>query len=54
LDVSQDLDTAFKNNGVAGGPSVLVTMNFNPTTPGNLSTPVLYDWAMTFDCVPSE
>jgi len=54
LDVSLDVDTTLKANGLASGPELLVTMAFNPTTPGNLSTPVLYDWAMTFDCVSSE
>jgi hypothetical protein len=54
LDVSLDIDTQLRANGAASGPSVLVTMAFQPTTPGNISTPVLYDWAMTFDCVSSE
>jgi hypothetical protein len=51
---SSDIDTLLKAQGLTSGPSVLVTMVFTPTTPGNLSTPVLYDWAMTFDCIPSE
>jgi hypothetical protein len=54
LDVSQDVDTTLRSQGLVSGSSLLVTMVFNPTTPGDLATPVLYDWDMTFDCVASE
>jgi hypothetical protein len=53
-DVSPDVDTLLRAQNLASGPSLAVTMAFNPTTPGNLMTPVLYDWTMTLDCVPSE
>lgn len=54
VDVSNDVDTVLRGQNLASGPSLLVTMAFNPTTPGNLATPVLYDWSMTFDCASSE
>jgi hypothetical protein len=51
---SLDVDTTLKAAGLSDGTSILVTMVFTPTTPGNLATPVLYDWDMTFDCAASE
>jgi hypothetical protein len=54
VDVSLDVDTVLKSNVVTGGPVLRIFMAFNSTTPGNLSTPILYDWSQSFDCVAAE
>jgi hypothetical protein len=39
---------------VTSGRYLRISMAFNPSTPGNAVTPILYDWEQRYACVPAE